>query len=716
MERDVEKRLADLEEEVRSLRMELNELTANKTHAAHESMPGTVAKAADGESTPEKHLLTLNKKALSSNKETPISIKPNRTAGDKETAKEPAHRSFEEVFLWLLPKVFMLILVLGVLWGLKVISDIGMLTNGVKIMLAYLLSVGLVIIAYLMDRKRPESSRIYTVVLYGGAFIIGILTTAAGAILYAVLPLYTALLLALVYIAYGIIICYVKKNEVLSIFVLFASLLLPYLLEYMDFNGAIIVLYVLVVYSSMQWIFTKHGQSTAMYCSYFFSVAALFIIWSFNEESAWLYTAGLLLLNILFLLVWWRLYKPYSKRRTIHEGLLFSLSVFTVVLINFIAEEAAGPLLALLIAYSAMAVYALKRQENRVMDILATLALLVVINIVLDLELAESLELLLLPFAAFSGLILALKLDAIFMKAVYSVVFAINIIAQIMIYEVQPFWTAEHLNYLVIMLYLVILFWFFRFKNKPQRGTQLEANTLHLTVDIFPVLAVLYFFIYFAKIDLAYLSNDRYPYAAMLLLALVMLLSFFVSENLIGRALRYMLIIAFALAYINLLPTHFVQGFDIWLNLFVRFIYVLILIAVVADLFKKGFLYRSWLSKTKINVDTTVTLGIVFSMILMYSILEQAKFEKIISPLFAITMKTLLLFLTATASLWISAAEQYRKVRITGYCLIAIAMFKLFFFDLDSLDLIIRAVLFMLIGAVGLLLSNRLLTKNSQKK
>ena len=56
-----------------------------------------------------------------------------------------------------------------------------------------------------METKKGGAQAI-TVSLYGGAFIIGILTTAAGAILYEVLPLYVALAIALLYIAYGIFI------------------------------------------------------------------------------------------------------------------------------------------------------------------------------------------------------------------------------------------------------------------------------------------------------------------------------------------------------------------------------------------------------------------------------------------------------------------------------------------------------------------------------
>lgn len=47
--------------------------------------------------------------------------------------------------------------------------------------------------------------------LYGGAFIIGILTTAAGAILYEVLGLTMALIIAVIFIGYGIALVISRK-------------------------------------------------------------------------------------------------------------------------------------------------------------------------------------------------------------------------------------------------------------------------------------------------------------------------------------------------------------------------------------------------------------------------------------------------------------------------------------------------------------------------
>ena len=73
--------------------------------------------------------------------------------------------------------------------------------------------------------------------LYGGSFAVGVLATAAAVLIYGVISTTAALFIALAYIIYGIFLCYWKGSEGLTVFVMFTSLLLPYLLEYMEFDS-----------------------------------------------------------------------------------------------------------------------------------------------------------------------------------------------------------------------------------------------------------------------------------------------------------------------------------------------------------------------------------------------------------------------------------------------------------------------------------------------
>lgn len=130
------------------------------------------------------------------------------------------------------------------------------------------------VIAYGLERRKVDSSAI-TISLYGGAFIVGILTTAASAILYEIIGLILALGITLLYIGYGIAISYLKKNEALTVFVAFTSLLLPYLLEYMDFSAVIILLFVVVLFAALQLvIYQRQAKASPLYCHILFSASS----------------------------------------------------------------------------------------------------------------------------------------------------------------------------------------------------------------------------------------------------------------------------------------------------------------------------------------------------------------------------------------------------------------------------------------------------------
>lgn len=706
MHNETEKRIASLEKELRELRLEVKELkTQLKPKVEHVQLKQEKVFIKEKIENHDKHLVQLNK-AASENVKKPMTKEINT----EQTKKQ---RNFEELIVWLLPKIFMVILVLGVLWGLKLISDFGLLSNSVKIILAYGLSFALFAIAYLMDKRKKDTSQVLSVVLYGGTFIIGILTTAAGAILYNVLSLIVALLLTFIYIAYGLVICYLKKNEVLSIFVIFTSLLLPYLLEYMEFNGIVILLYVLMVFTAMQSIFVKHNQKIALYVAYFFSIVAVQVLWGLNEQKEWIYLGSLIILNAIYLIVWWRLNGLLDKVKTVHEGLLFSLSGLTVVMMNMVSSESELALLLLALIYFCAALYTYKQKARRLVDIMGTLSLLTIFNVLLVINLDHQIQTVLLPLYTFIGLMLALRINAKLMKILYSLLYAFTVMYHLLVNEVQPFWSIEHVNYLLILIYSVILLIYGKRNIGPIQGGNPKVNVTFIT-DVLPVLITIYFFMYIIKIDFAYISNYQYPYVALLLLSMITFGSFFLSEHLIGKFLRYVLILAFTLSTINLFPIHYLGEVDIWLNIITRLIYAGLIIAFIADLLMEGYFYKSWIRHLKIDLDGLITICIVVSMLLFYSVLGQLEFDRLLIPILVVAFETVLLFATSTFSLWISTFKHLRKVKIMGYIVIAIAIIKLVFFDLDSLNLFIRAILFISIGGIGLLLSNRLLSNDTK--
>ncbi len=186
MSLEMEQRIAKLEQEMMDLRHELEGLKRQQPVEKTSAMSAN--KSMDDQFAPKP----------AQNLKPNANLKPKPTIMTKPEKKVQPQRTLEERIMWALPKLFMVILVMGVLWGLKLVSDYGYLSNEVKIIIAYALSFALAAIAYMLEHKKIGSSAI-TISLYGGAFIVGILTTAASAILYEIIGLTMALVMAVVY-------------------------------------------------------------------------------------------------------------------------------------------------------------------------------------------------------------------------------------------------------------------------------------------------------------------------------------------------------------------------------------------------------------------------------------------------------------------------------------------------------------------------------------
>ncbi len=152
------------------------------------------------------------------------------------------------------------------------------------------------------------------------------------------------------------------------------------------------------------------------------------------------------------------------------------------------------------------------------------------------------------------------------------------------------------------------------------------------------------------------------------------------------------------------------QGIE-WINLATRLVYMAVIVAIVIDLLMKGRIYQLYEERMTKFLDTTVSAGVVLVMLAIWGFVYQLAYNSLLDWKLSIALSTMTLFLTASISLWLSSVRHLRKLRLTGFAVLAIAFIKLIFFDLSALDLLIRAILFITIGGIGMLLSGRLLRK-----
>lgn len=738
MEKDLTHRIDALEQEVRMLRAELNGLKNSQS-----VQPGSQQNLEKSEpflakqSEPVKPIQQPETIAAPREKEKPLTrfFFPEEARAHREAAQQPTsgklaiqtpvtaqsftqqpiteekpNQTFEESITRALPKVFMVILVLGVLWGLKLVSDYGFLSDTVKVVMTYLLSIGLAVGAYLTEKKE-KASPVVVITLYGGAFIVGILTTAAGAIIYEVLGLYVALMIALLYIAYGIGISYVKRNEVLTSFVAFTSLLLPYLLEYMDFNGLIIVGFVLLLMTVLQFVIIRHHQRIALYVTTFFALLAVMVVTT--DVDRILFAISFILVLALYLFSWWRIYDQASTFKAVHEGLLFSGSAFTLLLINFTMEGepyVEWVLVLTMLLFAAAAWYGWKQGARNVFDVVGTLALLTLVNIVITLGVSLETENLLLALSAFAGLMIALKLRVGFMKVTYSFVFLMVTVMIFFTNGVEPFFTIGNAT---LLLLLALMIGAFVYAKRPKADlTTFEKQMAELQLlDFIPAMIAAFVFLYIYRLDSAYLASNSLPYCTLIILALAMALSITKPSKTIGNFLPVFLIAGYFYGMAILSFTHTYNPTDDLFNIGTRLLYIAILVAILVDLYMEGSIFENWQKQLSKITEKLLITGLVLTVLLVMSLFTQLRVADYVSWEVSVIFKTMAIFIAASLALMFGSKRPYRSLKITGFVLLIFGLFKLIFLDLASLDLLIRSVLFMIIGGVGLLLSNRLLRK-----
>lgn len=691
---ELERRIAKLEEEMADLRQELSLLKGSQSAEKINTLDARQSMIKQSEPIKPKPVLESK----------PIPTKVT----EKEVQPQP---SMEERVMWALPKVFMVILVMGVLWGLKLVSDYGYLSNGVKIILAYALSVGLAVIAYALERRKVGSTAI-TISLYGGAFIVGILTTAASAILYEIIGLTPALGITLLYIAYGIAISYLKKNEALTVFVAFTSLLLPYLLEYMDFSAVIILLFVIVLFAVLQWVIYQHKQKLALYIATFFSVLAVSVVAFMNSDQQVVFALGLIAILAIYYAIWCLLYNAQSKWKPLHIGVQFSLGSFSLLLLNLIIrslENGEMLLLILIVLFGALAFYSYRQKWQEVLDSAVTLAFITFCNMILLLNIPNKVDDLLYPLIAFAGVMMSLRIRASIMKVVTSLSLVMTFTLNFFFHEPSPFFSIDHLSLFMPIIYFIIIYLYARHPKETLSPFEKVMKDLYV-IDILAVVTTGYFLAYISKLDTVYFAaTNDIPYMVCIVLAALFTGSLFVEETYKGRALTPVLGAFFLLVSLMIgTRLSMLESF----NSITRLIYIAVIVAIIVDVLVKGIIYRLYEECLGKYVDAIVSGGIVLTMISIWGLIHQFTYNNVLDWKLSIALATITLFLTASVSLWISSTHHLKTLRTTGFIILVIAFIKLIFFDLSALDLLIRAVLFITIGGIGMLLSGRLLRKN----
>ncbi|WP_410984604.1 DUF2339 domain-containing protein [Bacillus cereus] len=173
-----------------------------------------------------------------------------------------------------LPRIFVAIMLLGVIWLFKAGVDAGLLTPAIRIVFGVVLSVGLY---YVGDMQIKQERQALGLVLAGGSITGIVLTTFAAHYLYHFFPASVAFVFNIIWIILGIYLAKRYQSEYLAIFVAVGAFFVPFLLNSTTPNSYIFFGYETLLTMSLLWYAYKNRYQYLYMVSYAVSVLVTFV-------------------------------------------------------------------------------------------------------------------------------------------------------------------------------------------------------------------------------------------------------------------------------------------------------------------------------------------------------------------------------------------------------------------------------------------------------
>lgn len=261
---------------------------------------------------------------------------------DLPLQKPIAHLKEDKEIIWdvlifqkILPRLFIFVFIIGVLWGFKAASDYGYLTSTVKILLGFITAAAFIIIG--MSQLKHERT-VLGQVLVGGAIPILMLTTFTMHQLYGMTGPEISFLLNVIWIGLGLFFTYKYKSESIGIVSAIGGVFVPFLIESTTPNIPVFVIYETLLYVLFIWLALKYRYITLYYLSAFllnFVLLLFFFIVSIPENVKWLAVSPVIVQQLALLIGFIKTNYSLNKQAyTLFSSVLLSSLWIGIVLTN----------------------------------------------------------------------------------------------------------------------------------------------------------------------------------------------------------------------------------------------------------------------------------------------------------------------------------------------------------------------------------------------
>ena len=134
----------------------------------------------------------------------------------------------EEIGQVWLPRIFIFVLLIGVIWAFKETSNYGFLNEHIKIIAGYIAAAGLIYLGQLQMKKNRIA---LGHVMLGGSVVLLLIVTFAMHVLYGMIPTIPAFGLNIIWIGLGIYFSHYYSSQPLAILTGIGGYLIPFLVE-----------------------------------------------------------------------------------------------------------------------------------------------------------------------------------------------------------------------------------------------------------------------------------------------------------------------------------------------------------------------------------------------------------------------------------------------------------------------------------------------------
>ena len=688
---EIIKRLAYLEREVAQLKKQQSELLGQKSEVLDDF------KVHDAP-----------KKIEQMPKEQSIASVSDRPVAKKMTMMHPEQPKkefdLEKMLSKWLPKMFMFILLLGVLWGLKVVGDRGYLTNATRIVGGY---AGTAILYYFGMRYFNRKNKVFGFTLLGGFIALGILTTFAAHHLYGYFNFITAFMIGVAYIVAGLWLSEKTKSETLTIFSAIAGFLLPFLLEGEGVSSYQFCAYILLLFLSLFYVSLRQQHKYTFYITFLLFHLTLLVYGVFIGMGENTVIVGTVLIQHLVLLFFYLTGK--ISRHVFTEALIYTNFVFTLGWIKILEgsqEIWIYGLFALL--YVLITGYFFMKKDELLSGVLSAVAIFAISAFILSFSFDKAnVTLLLLLINGTAGVWIGLRLNTLRTLITGSFVYVLSAYTVFLFTDILSFLSLEHGIWLVF-LYSIVLIYYTIYEYTPPflKGKMKD-------IDISLIIGQVIVLVYVIRLTHLVLQNTAFNHNTFthiygLVLIVVLASMYLIHKWHRGLYVAHAVVTQFLILGLVMMVTGLYNFGDksLLFNLGVETFYMLILATIFIGIMKDRFYIQ--LNGLKNNLPMlAIGLQIVFFLYLNKWTISIALFYEVELEYFLL-VHTFILFAFSFASISIGRKLTWKPVKYFGAVLILICILKLFLVDLGTISILIRAILFMIIGVVGLLYSRTL--------